>query len=199
MAMREPRFWSLRTTWEPLPSEGSARHAVDVPELVVAKLEAGRRWSGRKPGEFHSSRGRKLEDFPWCFAPVWSLRAVEAVRPLLEDCGEFLPVAVRRGSVTVRQQYFCFNCVRVLDAARATSEPESAWLAKGVPDPCYPWEFRFGDVPRGTHAFRCLHRRDTLLVSSAVARVLRQSALVGWALVDVRGRVAGVRSAMAGG
>ncbi len=192
--MPSPRYWSLRTTWDPLPAAHYSRHAVEVPETVVARLAAGRRWSGRAPSGFESSRRGLLEDFPWCFAPVWSTRAVQALEPLLARCGEFLPVTVRRRSAALAQQYYCFNCVCVIDALEVQDVPRSAWLAKGVPDPSYPWEFSFRNVPRGTHAFRCRHRMDLLVVSSAVARVLEKSSLVGWALVDLTGRVPGILS-----
>lgn len=192
--MSEPRYWRLTTTWEPLPAARYTRHEVTVPESVVRRIERCEPWATRPTTGWESSRGRYLEDFPFCFAPLWSARAVEVLRPLRKNCGEFLPVSVHRSGSRLHASYFCFNCTVMCPVVRARSLPRRAWLAHGIPDPNFNWEFTFEQVPPGVAAFRPKYFADVLFVSRRVARTLQVSGLVGWSLTDQTGQMPAVLS-----
>lgn len=176
-------FWKLSSLWDPPPTEGYSRHGVEDTDRLLDRFEAARPWKSRKVVALKSERKTKLEDFPFCFLPVMSSRAMEALRDLLAPDGEFVPADLFRSGKRLAR-YHIFNCLRRYDAFdRERSESDTAkGLDFGTVDPLL--RLNYGRVPDGVNAFRCKGYMDKLLVSELVAERLSGSILSGWMLRD---------------
>ena len=158
------RLWKLSSMWDPAIGSGYVRHAIEDPEDRLARFEVDhRRWDERTPIELRTSRTRRLEDFPFCTAPLLSERAVAALRDLLERDGQFIPVLLTRGKVRL-PPYWLFHCTRRIE--RVVGMPGS----------------RMPRVSRNANALRERTGSHRLFVSERVAERLLRSRLSGWLL-----------------
>jgi hypothetical protein len=120
-------------------------------------------------------RGRPRSDFP-AFGgdPVFSERAIEALRNLLEPSGEILPLRCHEGT------YFAYNVTRVVDAldeARSELERFDDGVVMRIVQPVF-----FPDRVAGETIFKVPQSRARVFVTDPFVQRIQERGLVGFDL-----------------
>jgi hypothetical protein len=120
-------------------------------------------------------RNRPRTDFPsFGGVPVFSQRAIEALRDLLEPCGEILPLRCHEGT------YFAYNVTRLVDAldeAQSELERFSSGRIMWIERPVF-----FPDRLAGEVIFKVPQSPNRTFVTDPFVRRIWERGLVGFDL-----------------
>jgi hypothetical protein len=175
-------YWKLTSVWDPPPLDLYTRHEVEHSIRIEERIQAAKPLHGTAL-RLRSLRKSHLEDFPFCFVPLMSSRAVEQLQPLIGPCGEFVPADITAKGVVIAR-YYLFNCLRQYDAfdLERSNDDRERGFEFGTVDPLL--RLSYSKVPTDVHAFRCAGYMQRLLVSEEVGERLEKSSLSGWMLAD---------------
>ena len=171
--------------WDPPPGSPIGRQEVADTDAMLDRLEQCLPWAkGEKRWRLKSSRKNRPEDFPLTALPLMSGCAVDKLRDLLGDDGEFVRTPVLYRGVLLDTDYYLYNCLRKYDAIdRARTPPEDV-PRRGLLALSVDLRLSYEHVPVRVNAFRCRQAPHKLLVSERVSERLMSSALSGWMLRD---------------
>lgn len=123
-------------------------------------------------------RVRSTNDFPcWGLIPVFSLRAVERLRDILEPNGEILPLISESGT------YFVFNPTTVIDALDEERSVVSRYSFQGSPIGAISHVDRYEFIPerlKGATIFQIKSLRYGAYVTPAFIKRVRAADLRGF-------------------